>query len=280
VSDLLAKNLCIVQKISRLRNICRTETGAGTYFVLNGRLPKLFPEFLMFHSKSAGLTLLEVAILIVILGLAAILFIRSQAHPRERARRTLCASNMGQIHKAITMYEVDYSIYPTRAAKGKDANTDGDAQEALNLLYRQYIDDVRVFSCPSNKISPTLLGNITPSQPKGWPGAVGTCFKESVPGAANSLSTSYGYSPGHNSANSRVVILADHKGKGPKGNSVNHGLDAGQNVLYASGSVWFVTTTTNALGMGSSGADIIDSDIFSDNAAEMHEYKIWDSFCR
>jgi hypothetical protein len=187
---------------------------------------------------------------------------------------------MNQLHKALTMYETDYSMYPTRAADGKNPRLDGDAQEALNLLYRQYVDDVRVFVCPSKKMPLEFLSKIEPSKSTGWPGAPGTYFKEALPGAAVSLSTSYGYSSGHTSINSRVIILADHKGVGPKGNSDNHGLDAGQNVLSAGGSVGWQPGLVNALGQDDNGKYISDRDIFSNNELLLKPFEDWDSFCR
>ena len=93
----------------------------------------------------------------------------------------------------------------------KNPFTGGDAQEALNLLYRSYTDDVRIFSCPSKNLSFSFLGNVAPFKPTDWPGAPGPVFKEALPGAAVSYSSSYGYSPGHDSSNSRVIIMADHK---------------------------------------------------------------------
>ena len=225
------------------------------------------------------MTLLEVLVVIAAFGLAAIILTPSFSRCACHAGRVNCGNNMGQLHKAMTMYESDYSIYPTRAAEGKNPLLDGDAQEALNLLYRQYIDDTRVFSCPRKKLPPTLLAKIDPSSPTNWPGAIGTYFHEALPGATNGFSTSFGYSPGHTSINSRVVILADHKGVGPKGNSDNHGADAGQFCLTAGGSVGFVTTVFNPLGTDDDRTEISDPDIFSSNPIQL-KYPDWDSFCR
>src|SRR6185295_16784908 len=95
-------------------------------------------------------------------------------------RRSVCSDNMKQIHYSITMYEQDYGCFPTRARVDHNPYTDGDAQEALNLLYRQYTDDVRIFSCPSKPLNPAIFNSVLPSSASGWPGYGGTAFQESA----------------------------------------------------------------------------------------------------
>ena len=244
----------------------------------------------MHNFKTTGMSLLEVIASIAIAAGVVFLLTPYFRHNRTSSCRVTCGQNMGQIHKAITMYETDYEMYPTRAAEGKDPLLDGDAQEALNLLYRQYIDDARVFSCPSKRLPSTLTSEIKPSTSTNWPGTSGTYFKEALPGATVSFSTSYGYSPGHTSENSRVIVLADHKGVGSKGNSDNHGFNAGQNVLSSGGSISWQPSIENPLGKDDASESIFDPDIFSTNkiqASILTDKKIkfkempeWDSFCR
>lgn len=226
----------------------------------------------------AGFTLFELLIAMMLLGVLWGMLLPLFGKSRESARRAVCSDNMRQIFYAMTMYEQTDGIFPTRAKKDADKYTSGDAQEALNLLYRQYTDDVRIFSCPANPVAKTLLESVLPSSATGWP-AAGAAFKESPAGAAGN-STSYGYSPGHDSGNSRVVILADHQGAGPKGNSDNHGKDAGQNVLSAGGAVTFMAEKTNQLGRDDTGAVVVDSDIFKPKTITPEQYAEWDSFCR
>ena len=235
----------------------------------------------MSRVRTPGTALIETLAVTGIIALVAIQMTPMFGRTRTTSSRTTCGQNMGQIHKAITMYETDYEMYPTRAAVGKNVYLDGDAQEALNLLYRDYADDVRVFSCPSRRLSPALIAKV---RPLSHAGAGDIHFRESPPGP-NNRSTSYGYSPGHSSINSRVVILADRQGTRRKGNSDNHGYDAGQVVLSAGGSVQFYPArpdpgVPNDLGKDDNELDVIDPDIFSNNAVEMKEYFDWDSFCR
>lgn len=237
----------------------------------------------MFNRKKSGFTLLELLVVISIIAILAVSLTPAFSRAREAARRSTCGQNMGQIHKAITMYETDFSSFPTRAQGTANQYTSGDAQEALNLLYRAYTDDVRIFSCPSKVLSPTFLNTVLPSTASGWPGSGGTSFTEAAPGATSGYSTSYGYSPGHNSSNSRVIILADHQGNGPNGYSDNHGKDAGQNVLSAGGSIEFrsgKSAKENSLGKDDSGTEVKDPDIFTYNNITPNTYVEWDSGCR
>ncbi len=245
----------------------------------------------MSNVKTSGMTLLEViAIIAIATGVAFFLTPYFQRN-HTCSRRTTCGQNMGQIHKAMTMYETDFLMYPTRAAEGKNPLLDGDAQEALNILYRNYVDDIRIFYCPPKYGHNSNMLKIAPSKAANWPGEKGTHFQEELPGTPIKYSTSYGYSPGHTSINSRVIILADHKGAGPKGTSDNHGKDAGQNVLSAGGSVSFEPLTiSNDLGKDDAGILIVDPDIFShnklqgtmsvENKMQLQDLADWDSFCR
>ena len=214
--------------------------------------------------RKSGFTLLELLVVISIIAILAVSLTPAFSRAREAARRTTCGQNMGQIHKAITMYEVDYSAYPA-SGTGTLAYTDK-PQDGLNLLYRQYIDDVRVFSCASLKMTPAELDAVAVASSSGFSG---------------SLKSSYGYSPGHTSQNSRVIILADKKGSSV--NSDNHGKNAGQNELSSGGSVSFVpalaasSPPVNELGKDDNNAKITDPNIFL--YGDLGTYPEWDSGC-
>ncbi|MEI6231630.1 MAG: type II secretion system protein [Planctomycetota bacterium] len=215
--------------------------------------------------KKSGFTLLELLVVISIIAILAVSLTPAFSRAREAARRTTCGQAMGQVHKAITMYEVDYGSYPTVGASGTQIYTTL-PQDGLNLLYRQYIDDVRVFSCPSNKMSPTELDTVKTAGSGSFTG---------------SLKSSYGYSPGHDSKNSRVIIMADKLGSGK--NSDNHGKNAGQNELSAGGSVSFIpaapnnASPVNDLGKDDSNNKIEDPNIYV--YGDLGTYPEWDSGC-
>lgn len=231
------------------------------------------------HSHVLGFSLLELLVVIAIIAVLATVLIPCFKNNRERGRRTVCHDNLRAIHYCLTMYEQTEGMFPV--STGKDRYS-GDAQEALNLLYRQYTDDVRIFSCPSKPLSESILSSIMPASSgpvTGWPTTPGSAFKEAPPGTVGA-STSFGYSPGHDSASSRVVVMADRQGTGKNGNSDNHGRDAGQNVLAAGGRVQFITVRTNVLGRDKQNIQIVDSDIFAGQTITPSKYVEWDSFCR
>lgn len=217
----------------------------------------------MISRKPTGFTLLELLVVISIIAILAVSLTPAFSRAREAARRTTCGQNLGQIHKAVTMYESDYSQYPTIGV-GNLGYT-AQHQDCLNLLYRQYVDDPRVFICASQTPKPDLS----------------TVSVSTATGFAGKLHSSYGYSPGHTSINSRVIILADKIGAGK--NSDNHGKNAGQNILSAGGSVSFMPappgggSPSNDLGKDDSDTLITDSDIFLWNSAAT--YPDWDSGC-
>ncbi len=82
-----------------------------------------------------GLTLLELLVVAAIVG-AIILslspWIRST---REQARRHECADNLRRIVVALYTYALD---------------NDGEFPDDLSALYPKYIDDVKLFICPSD----------------------------------------------------------------------------------------------------------------------------------
>lgn len=213
--------------------------------------------------KNSGLTLIELVVIIAVVAILVLVLRPLFGRARESARRQTCSQQMSALQGAITMYEVDYQMYPT-IAKGSLGYTER-PQDALNLLYRQYVDDVRVFNCPSTGL--IMISNVRPSSDPGFPGY---------------LVSSYGYSPGHTSLNPSVIILADKKGAGF--NSDNHGRNAGQNELTAGGSVSFVAAPGNRqppgniVGKDKSGNPIFDPDIFT--YGDLKDYPDWDSGCQ
>ena len=76
----------------------------------------------------------------------------------------------------------------------------------------------------------------------------------------------------------QCVVLADRQGTGPKGNSDNHGRDAGQNCLAAAGNVKFRDTKKNA--SVENGVTITDDDIYADTTVTPKDRADFESFPR
>lgn len=105
----------------------------------------------------------------------------------------------------------------------------------MGMLYRQFVSDPRIYSCPFAPI--TTIPKLKTI--KSWP--------ESGPILPNlsPQQTSYAYDPGHSEKTGAfIVILADKADA--RGNSDNHGMNLGQNVGYGI-SVEFRETVQNPL---------------------------------
>jgi hypothetical protein len=210
--------------------------------------------------RTRGLTLLEVVVIILILVILAGLILPCLSRPCESPRRVSCAANLRQIAMACYLYadEPANGRFPTLSTTA-DRFADPNPMGALSLLYRDYVQDPKVFSCPDRrtaqqllhfqKLTPTVKGHLAPG---------GTYL--------TAASCSYGYDPGHKPDDAVAAIAADKKGT--QGNSDNHGANAGQNVLIGSGAVEFRDTAKNFLRGGLDGkTPEEDPDIYSPNPA-------------
>ncbi len=187
-----------------------------------------------------GLTLFEVLVIIGIMGLLAAIILPPVAQYRSDARRAACASNMTQISKAMLMYSdvPSHSCFPTNKAIGR-----GDPLPSLGILYRDYIADSRVFSCPS-KPTVSALADLQSTVGAG-----------PSPSPLNASMTHYGYDPGNKGTNyaphtpndTAAIIVSEFTAAGRI--SDNHGPSAGQNFMRGCGSVEWTDTLVNPVSL-------------------------------
>lgn len=199
----------------------------------------------MIRKRKSGFTLIELLVVIAIIGILASLILPVLGRARESARRTQCASNVRQILTAMYLYSDSPSNGGTMPTDGTDIDS-GKGTSSLNMLYRQYVSDPRIFACPSDptKPSPQKLQTI-----KGWP-----TDGSKLGSPMTKTETSYYYDPGHSTnISSMVALLADKADGGT--NSNNHGKASGQNVGFGT-SVEFRETVKNPLGEGASDNNI------------------------
>jgi len=99
---------------------------------------------------------------IVILGLILSLISDRPVNARESGRRMYCSSNLYQISKACTSYqEHNGGFFP--------AYWDGerfDPMKSLAMLYPDYVDNVKVFGCPSTKDAPEISVTVAKGKDK------------------------------------------------------------------------------------------------------------------
>lgn len=93
-----------------------------------------------------GFTLIELLVVITIIGLLAALLFPVFAKARERARQTVCESNLHQIGLAIQMYQADHNnVLPE--AFGDASEVAADQRPALDPLLA-YEHAPAIYHCP------------------------------------------------------------------------------------------------------------------------------------
>src|SRR5579871_3500922 len=101
-----------------------------------------------------GFTLIELLVVIAIIAILAAILFPVFAQAREKARQTMCLSNMKQISLAVLMYVQDYDeVTPLayhNAATGDANGTDTNFYESWWAMIYPYNKNNQVTSCPSN----------------------------------------------------------------------------------------------------------------------------------
>jgi len=129
----------------------------------------------------SGFTLIELLVVIAIIAILAGLLLPALARAREESRRKSCNSNLGQIVKACTTYQEpngDFfpaflqgawtgapfsSLGPDKIALtsvmgggGQGSDNTFQPMASLAVLYPAYVDNVKVFGCPSTPDRPVI----------------------------------------------------------------------------------------------------------------------------
>jgi prepilin-type processing-associated H-X9-DG protein len=102
-------------------------------------------------SRGAGLTLIELVVVIFLIGTLLALLLPALAFRREEARRIRCRNNLNQLAKGMATYLGHCSrFFSCPLGRGRNPDTYNGAEWLASLYWTGVVPDPGVFLCPSS----------------------------------------------------------------------------------------------------------------------------------
>jgi prepilin-type processing-associated H-X9-DG protein len=101
----------------------------------------------------AGLTLLEVVVVVLVVAAIAGLLLPALARQREETRKIRCRNNLNQLSKGMATYITELGErvpYPCPLGRGEKPDTYNGAEWLASLYWTGVVPDPDVFLCPSS----------------------------------------------------------------------------------------------------------------------------------